>query len=142
MIEKLSDYESAGFLSQEGQFDFEIKKAELKDSKNGNTMVVFECESAEAGKTTLYHSLAPNARWSYNNLIKACLNLDTPEKIRNFELDYEIVHNQLIGKHFIGQVSKETYQKENKVPNADGIFETTYETKESYKVTKYFPVEA
>lgn len=141
MIEKLSDYESAGWLQQAGQFEFEVKKAELKDSKNGTTMVVLECESSEAGKTTLYHSLTAAARWSYNNLIKACLNLTTPEKIRNFELDYEIIHQQLIGKHFIGDVEEQTYEKENKVPNADGVFETTYETKKSYKVVRYYPVE-
>ena len=141
MIEKFSDYESVGFVSKVGQFDFEVKDAELKESKNGNVMVVLNCESAEAGKTTLYHSLEPKARWSYNNLIKACLNLNTPEKIRNFELDYETIHNQLIGKHFIGDVEEQTYEKENKIPNADGIFETTYETKKSYKVVRYYPVE-
>lgn len=141
MIEKLSDYESAGWLQQAGQFEFEVKSAELKDSKSGNTMVVLECESPEAGKTTLYHSLASNARWSYNNLIKACFNLNTPEKIRNFELDYETIHQKLIGTHFIGDVEEQSYQKENKVPNADGVFETTYETKTSYKVVRYYPVE-
>lgn len=136
MIEKLSDYESAGFLAQEGQFDFEIKSAELKDGKKG-TMVVFECESEEAGKTTLYHSLNANARWSYNNLIKACFNLDTPQKIRDFELDYETVHMQMIGKHFVGDVEAQTYEKENKIANEDGVFETTYETKTSYKIVRY-----
>lgn len=141
MIEKFSDYESAGFLQEEGQFRFVVKSAELKESKSGGTMVVLECESPEAGKTTLYHSLNPNARWSYNNLIKACLHLNTPDKIKNFELDYETIHQQLIGKDFYGDVEAQTYQKENKVPDADGVFQTTYETKTSYKVVRYHEVE-
>ena len=33
MIEKFSDYESAGFLSKEGEFEFEVIDYELKDSK-------------------------------------------------------------------------------------------------------------
>ena len=61
MIEKFSDFESAGFLNQTGEFVFEIEDYELKDSKNGNTMAVFNCKS-NAGKTTLYHSLNPKAR--------------------------------------------------------------------------------
>ena len=37
MVEKFSDYESVGFLSKEGEFEFEITDYELKDSKNGVT---------------------------------------------------------------------------------------------------------
>jgi hypothetical protein len=136
MIEKFSDYESAGFLSEEGEFVFEITNAELKDSKNGNPMVVLDVKS-EAGTSTLYHSLSPKARWSYNNLIKACLKLDTKEKIANFECDYETIHQELIGKTFLGKVECETYEKEIKIPLDDGTFETGTETKESYKVKSY-----
>ena len=136
MIEKFSDYEGAGFLSKEGNFVFTIVNAELKDSKAGNPMVVIEAKSNE-GTTTLYHSLSPKARWSYNNLIKACLKLDTREKIEAFECDYETVHNDLIGKEFLGTVVCETYQKEIKIPLDDGTFETGTETKESFKVKSY-----
>lgn len=136
MIEKFSDYESAGFLNQAGEFEFEITSYELKDSKAGNTMAVFEAKS-EAGQTTLYHSLSPKARWSYNNLIKACLNLNTKEKIEAFECDYETVGQTLVGKKFIGKVECETYNKEIKIPLDDGTFETGTETKESYKVKSY-----
>ena len=103
MVEKFSDYESAGYLSQVGEFEFEVKSYELKDSKAGNTMAVFEVEAPE-GQTTIYHTLSPKARWSYNNLIKACLRLDTKEKIEAFECDYETVGQQLVGKKFIGVV--------------------------------------
>lgn len=136
MVEKFSDYESVGFLSEEGDFEFEIKNAELKDSKNGEPMVVFECES-DHGKTTIYHSLNPKARWSYNNLIKACLKLDTKEKINNFELDYQTVHNQLLGKKFLGHVEAETYIKPVKIPLDDGTFEDSEEEKTSYKIKHY-----
>lgn len=136
MIEKFSDYEGAGFLSEEGEFVFEIMNAELKDSKAGNLMVVLEAKS-DAGTTTLYHSLNQKARWSYNNLIKACLNLDTKEKIEAFECDYETIHQKLIGTKFIGVVECESYQKEIKIPLDDGTFETGTETKESYKVKTY-----
>ena len=92
MIEKFSDYESVGFLNKEGDFDFEVKSAELTESKRGSLMVKLEVESRQAGKSTLYHTLDPKARWSYNNLIKACLHdkLDTPEKVEAFELDYTL----------------------------------------------------
>lgn len=136
MIEKFSDFEGAGFLNQVGDFEFEIVNYELKDSKNGNPMAVFECKS-KAGTTTIYHSLSPKARWSYNNLIKACLKLDTPEKIEAFECDYEIVGNDLVGKKFMGHVECETYQKEIKRPLDDGTFENDVETKESFKIKTY-----
>ena len=136
MIEKFSDYEGAGFLSQEGEFEFEIMDYELNDSKSGKPMAVFTAKS-DAGSTTLYHSLNPKARWSYNNLIKACLRLDTKEKIAAFECDYETVGQDLVGKKFIGVVECETYEKEIKIPLDDGTFETGTETKESYKIKTY-----
>ena len=136
MVEKFSDYEGGQFLDRAGEFEFEITDAELKDSSVGNLMAVLTCKS-EAGTTTLYHTLNPKARWSYNNLIKACLHLDTREKIDAFECDYELVHQQLIGKKFIGLVECQSYQKEVKKPLDDGTFETAMETRESYKVTKY-----
>lgn len=142
MIEKFSDYESVGFLNREGSFDFVVKSAELKDSKNGDPMVVLEVESKVAGKTTIYHSLNPKARWSYNNLIKACMfdDLNTPEKIEAFTCDYQTIHNNLIGKHFIGDVECEQYTREIKIPLDDGTFENGEETRDSYKIKQYHPV--
>ena len=136
MVEKFSDYEGAAFLSEEGEFEFEITSYELKDSKNGNPMAVFEAKS-KAGQTTLYHSLNPKARWSYNKLIKACLHLDTAEKIEAFECDYEIVGRDLVGEKFIGVVKCETYEKEVKRALDDGTFVDDVEVRESYKVTDY-----
>ena len=136
MIEKFSDYESVGFLGQEGEFVFEVKDYELKDSKNGDPMAVFNVES-EAGKSTIYHTLLPKARWSYNNLIKCCLKLDTPEKIKNFECDYETIGNQLVGKKFIGVVEKDVYEKPIKVALDDGTFADSVIEKESYKIKSY-----
>lgn len=136
MIEKFSDYEGSTYLNTEGEFEFEITDYELKDSKNGNPMAVLQAKSA-AGQTTLYHSLNPKARWSYNRLIKACLKLDTPEKIAAFECDYELVGRELVGKKFIGVVKCETYEREVKRPNEDGTFTNDLEVKESYKVTDY-----
>ena len=136
MIEKFSDYESVGFLSSEGEFVFEVKEYELKESKNGTPMAVFTVSAME-GQSTIYHSLSPKARWSYNNLIKACLKLDTAAKIAAFECDYQTIGNQLIGKKFIGVVEQETYQKQVKVPQDDGTFEDGIEEKISYKITSY-----
>lgn len=136
MVEKFSDYEGQAYLNEEGEFVFEVTNAELKDSKSGNPMAVIEVKS-EKGMTTLYHSLNPKARWSYNNLIKACLGLNTPEKIAAFECDYELIHNQLVGKKFKGVVEKETYIKEIKIPLEDGTFEDGTEEKESYKIKEY-----
>ena len=137
MIEKFSDYESVGFLAQEGEFVFEVKSCEIKDSSKGDPMAVLEVESKTAGKATIYHSLTPKARWSYNNLIKACLKLDTPEKIAAFELDYETIGNQLVGKKFVGVVKEDTYQKQVKIPLDDGTFEDAVEEKVSYKIVSY-----
>ena len=136
MVEKFSDYEGQAYLGEEGEFVFEVMSAELKDSKGGNPMVVLEVKS-EKGATTLYHSLNPKARWSYNRLIKACLGLNTPEKIAAFECDYETIGNQLIGKKFMGVVEKETYLKEIKIPLDDGTFEDSTEEKVSYKIKEY-----
>lgn len=136
MIEKFSDYESAGFLSQEGEFEFEVMDYELKDSKSGTPMAVFNVKS-DAGQSTIYHSLNQKARWSYNNLIKACLKLNTKEKIDAFSCDYETIGNELVGKKFIGTVEEQTYQKQVKVPQEDGTFEDGVEEKISYKIIAY-----
>lgn len=136
MVEKFSDYESVGFLSKEGEFEFEVMDYELKDSKNDNLMAVFNVKSDE-GQSTIYHSLNPKARWSYNNLIKACLKLNTKEKIDAFSCDYETIGNELVGKKFIGTVKEETYQKQVKVPLDDGTFEDGVEEKISYKIVAY-----
>lgn len=136
MVEKFSNYEGTQFLAEEGTFEFTIENAELKESKKGDPMVVLECK-CDAGKTSIYHSLNPKARWSYNNLIKCCLNLDTKEKIQNFECDYEQIHNELIGKKFLGTVEEDEYTKEIKIPLDDGTFDTGTEVKTSYKIVSY-----
>ena len=136
MKEKFSDYESVRFLNEAGEFLFTVKEYELKDSKAGNLMAVLQVES-DHGKTTLCHTLDPKARWSYNNLIKACLKLDTKEKINAFECDYETIGQDLIGKTFIGVVEHETYTKQIKVPNDDGTFSDGVEEKDSYKIKEY-----
>ena len=136
MVEKFSDYESVGFLSKEGEFEFEVMDYELKDSKNGTPMAVFNVKSDE-GQSTIYHSLNAKARWSYNNLIKACLKLNTKEKIEAFSCDYETIGHDLVGKKFIGTVKEETYQKQIKIPLEDGTFEDGVEEKISYKIVSY-----
>ena len=136
MIEKFSDYEGSGFLSQEGEFEFEVMDYELKDSKSGTPMAVFNVKS-DAGQSTIYHSLNAKARWSYNNLIKACLKLNTKEKIEAFSCDYETIGNDLVGKKFLGTVEEQTYQKQVKVPLDDGTFEDGVEEKISYKIVSY-----
>ncbi len=136
MVEKFSDYEGGGFLSKAGTFKFEITNAELTDSKKGNPMWVFDVKSDE-GTSKIYHSIEPKARWSFNNLIKACLNLNTPEKIAAFELDYETIGHQLVGCCFMGVVESEIYKKTVKVPNDDGTFTEGVEEKESFKIKEY-----
>ena len=136
MVEKFSDYESVGFLSKEGEFEFEVTDYELKDSKNDNMMAVFNVKSDE-GQSTIYHSLNPKARWSYNNLIKACLKLNTKEKINAFSCDYETIGNELVGKKFRGVVEEQTYEKQVKIPLDDGTFQDGVEEKTSYKIVEY-----
>mgnify|MGYP006931957082 CR=1 FL=1 len=135
MIEKFADFEKSQYLDKEGTFTFTITNAELTATKKGDQMWKFECDS-DAGKTTLYHAILPTTKWSFNKLIAACLNL-TPKQKQTFELDYETIGRQLIGKSFDGTVEQDTYEKEIKVPNDDGTFSTTTETKTSYKIKKY-----
>lgn len=137
MVEKFSDFEGAGFLSEAGEFVFEITNAELKDSKAGTPMAVLEAKS-DKGQTTLYHSLVEKARWSYNRLIAACLQL-TDEQKKTFELDYSTIGRQLIGKKFIGVVEEDTYEKPVKKMLDDGSFTDDVEVKTSYKVKEYKP---
>lgn len=140
MIEKFSDYEGGNFIDQEGTFNFEIKNAELTDSKSGNLMVKIDLQAPE-GSTTVYHVLTPKARWTYNRLISAALNL-TDEQKKTFELDYETIHNELIGKHVLADVYAESYVKEVKKPLEDGTYQTTNEERVGFKVdtTSYQPV--
>lgn len=138
MKEKFSDYESAGFLNKEGEFEFEITDYELKDSSKGDPMAVFGVKTTDDGsKSTIYHSLNPKARWSYNNLIKACLKLATKEQIMSFECDYEIIGQELVGEKFIGVVKSDTYLKPIKVLQDDGTYADDVEEKTSYKITEY-----
>ena len=136
MIEKFSDFESTKWIDKEGKFTFTVKEYELKESSTGNPMAVFTVVSPE-GQSIIRHSLNPKARFSYNGLIKACLKLDTPEKIATFELDYETIGQQLKDKKFIGVVKKDIYQKEVAVLNDDGTMGRGTEDKESYKIVSY-----
>lgn len=132
MIEKFSDYEGMNFLAEAGTFEFTIDEAEIMESKSGNTMIKFSLK-CEKGMINVYHVLTPNARWTYNRLIAAALKLTEAQK-KTFELDYETVHNQLLGKTVIADVIEDTYEKEVKKPLPDGTYETGTETKVSYKV--------
>lgn len=135
MIEKFADYEKSQYLDKAGTFTFTITNAELTTTKKGDPMWKFECDS-DAGKTTLYHAILPNTKWSFNKLISACLNL-TDEQKKTFELDYETIGRQLVGKSFDGTVETDRYEKEIKIPNDDGTFTTTTEERTSYKISKY-----
>jgi hypothetical protein len=134
MIEKFSDYET-GYLATTGDFTFEITDYELADGKEW-PCAKFTAKCS-AGSTTIWHSLNPKARWSYNKLIKCCLNLKTAEQIENFECDYETIGNTLVGTKFKGTVTLDSYDKVVKVQNDDGTFSETTETRESYKITEY-----
>lgn len=141
MVEKFADYEGQNFLQEEGTFDFEIVDAELtKAQKSGNDMVKFTFK-CDAGTIKANHVLIPSARWSYNKLISAALNL-TAEERKTFELDYMTIHNKLIGKHVYADVNCEEYEKVVKKPLDDGTFEEHVELAESFKLdtTSYKPV--
>ena len=139
MKEKFSDFESVSFLATEGEFEFTINSYELTApaTEGGFPVAKFEVQCDE-GKTTIRHSLNPKARWSYNNLIAAVLNM-TKEQRREFVLDYETIGNDLVGKKFIGRVECEQYEKAVKKPLDDGTFEDTVEIKEGYKIVEYQP---
>lgn len=141
MKEKFADYEGSQFIEQEGEFVFTVDEAELTESKAGDPMWVFTMKS-EVGSGKCWHSLTKNARWTLNKLIAACLKL-TPEQKATYELDYETIGNELIGKQFVATVKKDTYLKESKRPTPDGRFEDITEEKISYKIdtASYQPVE-
>ena len=130
------DFEGAQWIEQAGEFEFEVKEAEVKDSSAGNPMVEITVQAPE-GQSKLYFSLSPKARWKYNNFIKACLKLDHISKYKDLEIDYETIHQSLIGKHFIGTVICDSYEKKTKVPTDDGRFEEKIEEKISYKIDSF-----
>lgn len=137
MVEKFSEYESKQYLGEEGEFLFTVKNAEIKQSSKGNDMVVFEVEAYE-GTSTLYMPLVPNARWKYNNFIKACMKLDTKEKIDAFECDYFEIHNKLIGKTFRGVVKRDTYERVVKMMDPEtGLCTDVPEERVSYKIEDF-----
>ena len=138
MVEKFADYEGTGYLSEAGEFVFEVTDYELKDSSKGEPMAVFGVK-CDKGMSTIYRSLTPKARWSYNKFISACLNL-TDEQKKTYELDYFAVGQDLVGKKFIGLVEEEYYDKVVKVPNDDGTFSEATESKVSYKIVDVYPV--
>lgn len=138
MVEKFADYESKEYLHEEGEFIFKIDNAELTTSRAGDPMVIFDV-TCDEGSLKLYMSLNTKARWKYNHLIAACLNLSR-EARRSFELDYETIHNQLVGKKFKGIVEGRDYQKEEKVV-VDGLFETQTVTKTTYSINEFYPVD-
>lgn len=131
MIEKFSDFEGTKYIDKEGTFIFTVKEAELTASSTGNQMIKMIVEATE-GQSTLYFSLNPKARWKYNKFITACLEL-TDEAKKTFELDYEVIHNDLIGKTFAGTVEEDTYEKS--VAQPDGTFRT--EPRTSYKIVDF-----
>lgn len=134
--EKLIDYEGTQYLNEEGKFEFTIESYELMPGSSGSPVAKFELKCAK-GVTTVYHSLMPKARWSYNSLIKCALHINTPEKLAAFELDYETIGNDIIGKKVIGVVEKDTYLKDVSIPNDDGTFTRDTIPKESFKVKSY-----
>ena len=136
MIEKFSDYESTQYLEEEGDFVFEVTDYELTDSASGEFQVAKFTVKCDDGILTLRHSLNPKARWSYNNLIRACLHL-TKEQAKTFELDYAAIGQQLVGKKFIGTVEAQTYEKNIKKPLDDGTFEDAIEVRTGYKIIQY-----
>lgn len=136
MIEKFSDFEGNNYLEQEGTFEFTVQNYELTDSAKGDFKVAKFDVKCEDGMMTIRHSLNPKARWSYNNLIKACLHM-TKEQAKSFELDYETIGQQLVGKNFVGDVEAQTYEKSIKIPLDDGTFEDGVETKTGYKIVAY-----
>lgn len=140
MKEKFANYEQGLYLQSEGTFKFTITSYELTTSAAGNDMAMFEV-SSEEGDSKLYFPLTPKAKWKYNQFIKAILHdqLDTNAKIKAFELDYETIGRELIGKTFLGDVESETYQRETKIPNPDGTFRTVVEDKVAYKIVGYYP---
>lgn len=133
MKEKFSNFDGEDFLKSEGEFQFTIKEAIKQSNSAGDGEIVkFVCVAPE-GKTDLYKSLKPEARWSYNQLIRAALQI-SKEDWKDFEGDYDTIHTQLIGKTFNATVVASSYTKTRKVERPDGTFETKEEEKVSYKI--------
>lgn len=127
------DNEGNQFLQKPGTYEFVIDSAELKDTASGDSKMVMFTLKCDEGSIRVYHSLKPQAKWTYNNLIKAALNL-TPEERKTLELDYETFHQQLIGKHVIATVIEDYYVKTVKKPLDDGTFEEAEEEQVTLKV--------
>ena len=85
-------------------------------------------------------SLSDKARWRYNQLIAAALKL-TKEQRRTYELDYETIGQELVGKEFYGVVEYKEVPRTVRVPDEDGIIVEKTEVKSFYEITQILPVE-
>src|SRR5574344_1654273 len=111
MIEKFNDFES-NFIEEEGTYRFKITDYELKDG-NVAPMAMFTFK-AEEGTMKRGFSLSDKARWRYNQLIAAALKL-TKEQRRTYELDYETIGQELVGKEFYGVVEFKEVPRTGKI---------------------------
>lgn len=136
MMVNFADFKENARIEKDGKYKFTIDKAELTCNSKGNPQVIFQLVSDE-GTIRLYIQLQQNLLWKYNKLIGAALNLKKGQK---FEYDPETIHNQLIGKQFIGEVKSREYEKENKIEQ-DGLFITQTVTKIAYDVAEFYPVD-
>ena len=137
MIEKFNDFES-NFIEEEGTYKFKITDYELKDG-NVAPMAMFTFK-AEEGTMKRGVSLSDKARWRYNQLIATALKL-TKEQRRTYELDYETIGQELVGKEFYGVVEYKEVPRTVRVPDEDGIIVEKTEVKSFYEITQILPVE-
>ena len=138
MLENFDDAFGGEYLDKEGTFQFEVTETELTESRNGDPMVKVTLKCDE-GQTTDYFVLTDKAKWKYKQFIALFFGYTSKEALiaDGFQKDLDTVHNELIGKKVWAEVKAETYTKEVKVQNDDDTFDTKYEDRTSYKISKY-----
>lgn len=127
MIYNWEDIKESSFIQQEGTYTFTIKDIDENTlSRSGEPKHVYTCESENGGLITLQLSLSVKALWKYKQFATAC-GINTKQG----QVDFDALPQVLIGKKFIGVVTKSEPQRTITGELSDKVY---------YNITSFKPL--
>lgn len=128
MINNWDDVVETSYVTEEGRYTFKVMDYEANTSANGNEYDSYVCQTkdGEQLKVSLYRT--DKAMWKYKAFVKA-LGVPTTGGI-----NWDTLPKSLIGKKFIGEVTKRPVEKINPETGEQII-------KEYCEISKFYPVE-
>lgn len=121
------DYPETSFITEEGTYTLKVMSHERKNTTNNNEVDVYTCQTQDGEQIKVSLYLSEKALWKYRTFVKA-LGLPASGIVNFNELP-----NTLIGKKFIGEVSKQP----DKINPITGVPEPS----KYLEVSKFYPVE-